>query len=97
VLGSDVTTHESGIHTAAMLRDPGTFEPFDPADFGGARRLVFGAGSGRGSARALLERAGFEPTDDRVSRLLDLLAERGPMDEREASTLVDAEFESGLS
>jgi isopropylmalate/homocitrate/citramalate synthase len=92
VLGADVTTHESGIHTAAMLRDPGTFEPFDPAAFGGERRLVFGAGSGRGSARALLERAGVEPTDDRVARLLDLLAERGPMDGREASALVDAEF-----
>ncbi|AXG11380.1 LeuA family protein [Haloplanus rubicundus] len=92
VLGADVTTHESGIHTAAMLRDPGTFEPFDPATFGGERRLVFGAGSGRGSARALLERAGVEPTDDRVARLLDLLAERGPMGEREAAALVDAEF-----
>jgi len=92
VLGTDVTTHESGIHTAAMLRDPGTFEPFDPADFGGERRLVFGAGSGRGSARALLERAGVEPTEDRVARLLDLLAEKGPMDAAAASALVEAAF-----
>jgi isopropylmalate/homocitrate/citramalate synthase len=90
VLGEAVTTHESGIHTAAMLRDPGTFEPFDPATFGGERRLVFGAGSGRGSARALLERAGVDPTDDRVSRLLDLLAERGPLD-AEAATALAAE------
>jgi len=89
VLGADVTTHESGIHTAAMLRDPGTFEPFDPATFGGERRLVFGEGSGRGSARALLERAGVEPTDDRVAALLDLLAERGPMDAEAAVELVD--------
>lgn len=92
VLGEDVTTHESGIHTAAMLRDPGTFEPFDPATFGGERRLVFGPGSGRGSARALLERAGVEPTDDRIARLVDLLAERGPMDAAAAAALVDAQF-----
>lgn len=94
VLGDDVTTHESGIHTAAMLRDPGTFEPFDPATFGGDRRLVFGAGSGRGSARALLERAGAEPTDDRIERLLDLLAERGPMDADAAAALVGERFDS---
>ena len=93
VLGADVTTHESGIHTAAMLRDPGTFEPFDPADFGGERRLVFGPGSGRGSARALLEEAGLDPTDERVDRLLGLLADRGPMDADAAATLVAAAFE----
>jgi len=92
VLGADVTTHESGIHTAAMLRDPGTFEPFDPATFGGERRLVFGPGSGRGSARSLLEQAGVDPTDDRVERLLDLLAERGPMDAAAATALVDERF-----
>jgi len=92
ILGTDVTTHESGIHTAAMLRDPGTFEPFDPADFGGTRRLVFGAGSGRGSARALLDRASVEPTDDRIERLLDLLAEAGPMDAAAATALVRERF-----
>lgn len=92
VLGADVTTHESGIHTAAMLRDPGVFEPFDPAAFGGERRLVFGEGSGRGSARALLERGGVEPTEERVARLLDLLAERGPLDADAAVTLVERTF-----
>jgi len=92
ILGEAVTTHESGIHTAAMLRDPGTFEPFDPADFGGERRLVFGPGSGRGSARVLLERAGIDPTDERVDRLLGLLSERGPMDAAAAAALVETAF-----
>jgi len=92
VLGTDVTTHESGIHTAAMLRDPGTFEPFDPATFGGERRLVFGGGSGRGSARALLERGGVEPTDGRIERLLDVLTEEGPLDADAAVALVETEF-----
>ncbi|WP_338739314.1 homocitrate synthase/isopropylmalate synthase family protein [Haloplanus salilacus] len=92
VLGEAVTTHESGIHTAAMLRDPGVFEPFDPATFGGERRLVFGEGSGRGSARALLERAGVDPTAERVDRLLDLLAERGPLDVEAATALIEESF-----
>jgi len=73
LLGEAAFAHESGLHTAAMLADPGVFEPFDPARFGGERRLLFGAATGRGAARRLLERAGREPTDERVRRLLDRL------------------------
>ncbi|MFC7177688.1 hypothetical protein ACFQL2_14890 [Halosegnis marinus] len=80
VLGREVTTHESGIHTDAMLSEPSVFEPFDPAAFGGERHLVFGAGTGRGAARKLLERADREPTDERVAALLERLDEAGPVD-----------------
>ena len=73
LLGAGVFEHESGLHTAAMLDDPSTFEPFDPATFGGERRLVFGPASGRGAARRLLERAGHDPTDELVAALLDAL------------------------
>jgi isopropylmalate/homocitrate/citramalate synthase len=92
VLGSAVTEHEAGIHTAAMLDDPATFEPFDPAAFGGERSLVFGAGSGRQSAAALLERAGVDPTDERVGHLLDLLAEEGPLDADAATDIAREAF-----
>lgn len=74
ILGETAVEHESGMHTAAMLDDPRTFEPFDPARFGGERRLMFGPASGRGAARRLLERAGHEaPSDQAVSALLDRL------------------------
>ncbi|WP_255193127.1 LeuA family protein [Natronobeatus ordinarius] len=92
VLGEEVTRHESGIHTAAMLADPSVFEPFDPATFGGERELVFGAASGRGAARGLLERAGLEPTDERVATVLELLEKRGPLDTAAAVELVRDRF-----
>lgn len=79
ILGDEVVTHESGIHTAAMLDEPSVFEPFDPADFGGKRELVFGEETGRGAARRLLERVGREPTDARVARLVDRFHADGPM------------------
>ena len=79
VLGGDVFEHESGLHTAAMLRDPSTFEPFDPATYGGERSLVFGAGSGAGAARALLESAGADPDDDLIRELLAALEREGPI------------------
>jgi isopropylmalate/homocitrate/citramalate synthase len=79
VLGEEVVRHESGLHTAVMLDHPFVFEPFDPSDFGGKRQLVFGAITGRGAARKLLERADREPTDERVASLLDRLEAEGPM------------------
>jgi len=77
LLGEEVFSHESGLHTAAMLDEPSTFEPFDPARFGGERRLLFGGKSGGGAARRLLERAGAEPTEEQVGALLAALESRG--------------------
>ncbi|MEF8841990.1 MAG: citramalate synthase [Haloarculaceae archaeon] len=79
VLGEEVVRHESGLHTAVMLDHPFVFEPFDPADFGGQRELVFGAITGRGAARKLVERVGREPTDERIGVLLERLGTEGPM------------------
>jgi isopropylmalate/homocitrate/citramalate synthase len=93
ILGEEVTTHESGIHTAAMLREPSVFEPFDPATFGGERTLLFGRGTGRGGARQLLERAGFEPTDERIAAFLAALEEEGPLTTDEALDLASERFQ----
>lgn len=92
VLGERTTEHESGIHTAAMLADPATLEPFDPARFGGTRRLVFGKPTGKSSARQLLERAGADPTEETISAYLDALATEGPLDLDEALALAQRRF-----
>ncbi|MFC6835238.1 LeuA family protein [Halomarina ordinaria] len=94
ILGSEVMEHESGIHTAAMLREPRTFEPFDPGAFGAERRLVFGAGTGRSGARQLLERAGADADEETVAAYLDRLAAEGPLDTEEAVDLARREFAS---
>lgn len=75
ILGEGVFSHGAGLHTAAMLDDPATFEAFDPATFGGARQLRFGDQTGRGAARRLIERAGGEPTDEAVAALRSSLAD----------------------
>jgi isopropylmalate/homocitrate/citramalate synthase len=79
VLGEEVVRHESGLHTAVMLEHPFVFEPFDPAEFGGRRELVFGAITGRGATRKLIERVDREPNDGLVASLLDRLEAEGPM------------------
>jgi isopropylmalate/homocitrate/citramalate synthase len=93
VLGERAYRHESGMHTAAMLRDPATYEPFDPAGYGGRRRLLFGEGTGRGAVRALLASDGSEPTDEAVAAGLEAIRaaarERGePLTEAEARAVL---------
>ncbi|EMA47048.1 LeuA family protein [Halococcus saccharolyticus] len=94
VLGTAIAEHESGIHTAAMLSNPATLEPFDPGRFGGERRLVFGKPTGEGGARRLLERAGIDPDSKTVAAYLDALAAAGPLDLDAALALAKEEFGS---
>lgn len=87
ILGTAATSHEAGIHTAALLSDPSVMEPFDPAVFGGDRVLLFGSQTGRRGATQLLERAGRDPTEELVTEFLERLAEEGPLDQSEAVAL----------
>ena len=93
VVGERAYRHESGMHTAAMLREPSTYEPFDPVDYGGRRELLFSEETGRGAVRSLLAAAGREPTDEAITETLSAIeeaaTERGePLDEDEARQLV---------
>lgn len=92
LLGAEIAEHESGIHTAAMLADPATLEPFDPARFGGERRLRFGAPTGAGAARILLGRANVPADEGTIEAYLDALAERGPLDLDGAIALAEERF-----
>lgn len=92
ILGEAVLEHEAGIHTRAMLEEPSTFEPFDPARFGGRRRLLFGAQTGVSGAERLLERAGAPTDEATVERLREALADRGPV---ELETAVELAAEMG--
>ena len=73
ILGETAYEHESGMHTAAMIDTPSTFEPFDPSRFGGERRLLFGPASGRGAARRLLQEADAKLTEEHVDEFLATL------------------------
>jgi len=92
ILGERISEHESGIHTAAMLSDTATLEPFDPERFGGERRLLFGAATGTGAARQLLGRVGVEQDQTTVERYLKPLESNGPLRLDEALTLAREKF-----
>lgn len=71
VVGGSVFAHESGIHVDGVLKSPATYEPFDPAEVGGRRRLVLGKHTGRASLRHALARHGIQAADDELGTFLD--------------------------
>ena len=46
LVGEGVFTHEAGIHVDGLLKDPDTYQSFDPAEVGRHHQLVVGKHSG---------------------------------------------------
>lgn len=46
VVGKNIFAHESGIHTAGIIKNPFTYEPYPPELVGGKRMLMIGDSSG---------------------------------------------------
>lgn len=71
VVGNSVFTHESGIHVDGVLKAAATYEPFDPAEVGGRRRLLVGKHSGRASLRHALAQHGIAAGAAELEALLE--------------------------
>ena len=53
-VGDNIFTHESGIHVAAILENPYTYEPISPEFVGNKRNLVLGKHSGKRMIKQIL-------------------------------------------
>ncbi|WP_319521740.1 hypothetical protein [uncultured Desulfosarcina sp.] len=74
IVGEAVFTHESGIHCAALLKDPSTYQPFSPETVGHkCARLVVGRHSGISVIRHLMEHAGVVLDAEDTQRLLSVV------------------------
>ena len=70
VVGENAFRHESGIHVAAVLEEPRTYEPMDPREVGMDRRIVLGKHTGRKAVEAKLRELGVEPDEELVEEVL---------------------------
>ncbi len=55
IVGKNIFAHESGIHTAGVIKNPFTYEPFPPELVGGKRILMIGDTSGTEVIRKKVE------------------------------------------
>jgi 2-isopropylmalate synthase len=60
ITGQNAFSHKSGVHTNGILKDPRTYEPFDPSLLGRERKIVIDKYTGRSAVAARLEEYGIE-------------------------------------
>ena len=70
IVGANAFSHESGIHTHAVLKKPLTYEPIDPELVGAARSIVAGKHAGSHGLRRTLEEMSFNPSKDEFGEIL---------------------------
>ena len=86
-VGRNAFAHESGIHVAAVLNDPRTYEYLPPESVGNSRRIVMGKHSGRSLITAKLKEKNLVAQkgelDEIFSRIKRLGEENGRISEEE--------------
>jgi homocitrate synthase len=60
ITGQNAFSHKSGVHTNGILKDPRTYEPFDPSILGRERRIVIDKYTGKTAVAARLDEYGIE-------------------------------------
>jgi len=75
VVGELAFSHESGIHIAAILDDPSTYECFPPELVGSERRFILGKHTGKKALEHVVSSIGCELSDKQICRVLDLVKE----------------------
>lgn len=90
VVGENVFSHESGIHTQGVLKCSATFEPgiMTPEMVGHRRRLTLGKHVGRHAVRQMLVDVHLEPDD----KELDTIVERVKVIANKGKRVTDADL-----
>ncbi len=60
ITGQNAFTHKSGVHTNGILKDPRTYEPFDPSLLGRERKIVIDKYTGKSAVQSRLDEYGIE-------------------------------------
>ena len=76
-VGSNQFSHESGIHVAAILNCPMTYEPVDPGEVGNRRRLLLGKHSGTAIVESRLEERNVSATQDQICDIVRAIKRAG--------------------
>jgi methanogen homocitrate synthase len=73
IVGPNAFRHESGIHVAAVMRCPFTYESYEPQLVGNERKLVFGRHSGTDGVREKLKSLGFTLSEEELADIVKSL------------------------
>ena len=85
IVGEAVFTHEAGLHVDGLLKDPRTYQGFDPAELGRAHRTVLGKHSGSRAVIAAYAQLGMFVSDSEAHTLLTRIREHATSNKRAPS------------
>ena len=66
ITGENAFSHKSGVHTNGVLKDPRTYEPFDPGLVGRERKIVIDKYTGKSAVASRLDQYGIEVSTDGI-------------------------------
>ena len=77
-VGASAFATKAGIHASALAKDPRTYEHVTPDSVGNQRAILISDQAGKSNLLSELNRLGIEadPSDPRLTRLLDIVKER---------------------
>ena len=87
VVGEKVFSHESGLHADGVIKYPGNYEGYDPAEVGLNRHMVIGKHSGSHGLQDRLGRLGIHLDDTAVDLLLERVRQVAQNNKRSLSDL----------
>jgi len=98
ITGENAFSHESGIHVAAIMNHPSTYEYIDPEKVGNRRHLRLGKHSGASYLKKRLADLGYECTPSQLNLILDdvksLGEQQGRVDDQEFLSIVKRNLNS---
>jgi methanogen homocitrate synthase len=71
IVGSNAFAHESGIHVAAVLEEPMTYELFAPEMVGAKREIIIGKHTGTKALKGVVQKMGYDLTYEQMCTLLE--------------------------
>jgi len=93
-VGPNAFSHESGIHVAAVLNCPMTYECVDPEEVGNRRRLILGKHSGTALVKSRLDERKISANQDQICDMVRAIKhageDHGRVSEDEFWGIVDA-------
>ncbi|MBS7248078.1 MAG: homocitrate synthase [Candidatus Jordarchaeales archaeon] len=69
IVGSNAFSHKAGVHVAAVLADPSTYEAFDPSILGRSRKIVVDRYAGKHAVKAKLDELGVEVNEEQLEKI----------------------------
>ena len=70
-IGKDIFNVESGIHVNGIIKNPSTYEPYDPSKIGRARKIIIGKHSGVSALEIKLKELKIEYKFSSLSNMLE--------------------------